>query len=63
MKVVYNENPSLMFYGYVQYVPYSPISTHVPAAISGDGQLYSPQQFSFSAPYYQQSVPHLSCHF
>ncbi|KAK3122391.1 hypothetical protein QOZ80_8BG0668970 [Eleusine coracana subsp. coracana] len=58
--VVYNEDPSLMFhggYGYDPYAPYSPITTPVPAAVSGDGQLYSPQQFSFSAPYYQQSVP------
>ncbi|GJN15480.1 hypothetical protein PR202_gb02400 [Eleusine coracana subsp. coracana] len=60
--VVYNEDPSLMFhggYGYDPYAPYSPITTPVPAAVSGDGQLYSPQQFSFSAPYYQQSAsPH-----
>ncbi|TVU04584.1 hypothetical protein EJB05_47702 [Eragrostis curvula] len=60
ISVVYNEDPSLMFhggYGYDPYAPYSPITTPVPAAVSGDGQLYSPQQFSFSAPYYQQSVP------
>jgi YTH domain-containing family protein len=60
MKVVYNEDPSLMFhggYGYDPYAPYSPITTPVPAAVSGDGQLYPPQRFSFSAPYYQQSVP------
>jgi YTH domain-containing family protein len=60
MNVVYNEDPSLMFhsgYGYDQYAPYSPISTPVPAAVSGDGQLYFPQQFSFSTSYYQQSVP------
>ncbi|XP_040382875.1 YTH domain-containing protein ECT1-like [Oryza brachyantha] len=58
--VVYNDDPSMMFhggYGYDPYAHYSPISTPVPAAVSGDGQLYSPQQFSFSAPYYQQSVP------
>ncbi|KAJ1283649.1 hypothetical protein BS78_03G144400 [Paspalum vaginatum] len=58
--VVYNEDPSLMFhggYGYDPYAQYSSISTPVPTAVSGDGQLYSPQQFSFSAPYYQQSVP------
>ncbi|KAG2580606.1 YTH domain-containing protein ECT2-like [Panicum virgatum] len=58
--VVYNEDPSLMFhggYGYDPYAHYSPITTPVPTAVSGDGQLYSPQQFSFSAPYYQQSVP------
>ncbi|XP_062196039.1 YTH domain-containing protein ECT4-like isoform X2 [Phragmites australis] len=58
--VVYNEDPSMMFhngYGYDPYAHYSPITTPVPAAVSGDGQLYSPQQFSFSAPYYQQSVP------
>ncbi|KAL6859180.1 hypothetical protein ACP4OV_018182 [Aristida adscensionis] len=57
--VVYNEDPALMFhggYGYDPYAHYSPITTPVPAAVSGDGQLYSPQQF-FSAPYYQQSVP------
>ncbi|KAG8048275.1 hypothetical protein GUJ93_ZPchr0008g11883 [Zizania palustris] len=58
--VVYNDDPSLMFhgaYGYDPYAHYSPISTPGPAAVGGDGQLYSPQQFSFSAPYYQQSVP------
>lgn len=44
-------------YGYDPYAHYSPIATPVPTAVSGDGQLYSPQQFSFSAPYYQQSVP------
>ncbi|KQJ99325.1 uncharacterized protein LOC100846631 isoform X2 [Brachypodium distachyon] len=58
--VVYNEDPSVMYhggYGYDPYAQYSPISTPVPAAVSGDGQLYSPQQFSFSAPYYQQTVP------
>jgi hypothetical protein len=51
-------------YGYDPYAPYSPISTPVPAGVSRDGQLYSPQQFSFSAPYYQQPVqpgmPYLS---
>ncbi|XP_062192017.1 YTH domain-containing protein ECT2-like isoform X2 [Phragmites australis] len=60
LEVVYNEDPSLMFhggYGYDPYAHYSPIATPVPASVSGDGQLYSPQQFSFSAPYYQQSVP------
>ncbi|CAO2207558.1 unnamed protein product [Urochloa humidicola] len=58
--VVYNEDPSLMLhggYGYDPYAHYSPMITPVPTAVSGDGQLYSPQQFSFSAPYYQQSVP------
>lgn len=55
--VVYNEDPSLMFHGGYGYDPYySPIATPVPNAVSGGGQLYSPQQF-FSAPYYQQSVP------
>ncbi|KAF6993191.1 hypothetical protein CFC21_010118 [Triticum aestivum] len=65
--VVYNEDPSMMYhggYGYDPYAHYSPISTPVPAGVSGDGQLYSPQQFSFSAPYYQQPVqpgmPYLS---
>ncbi|KAG8087668.1 hypothetical protein GUJ93_ZPchr0010g11114 [Zizania palustris] len=56
--VVYNDDPSMMFhggYGYDPYAHYSPISTPVPASVSGDGQLYPPQQFSFSAPYYQQS--------
>jgi YTH domain-containing family protein len=46
-----------MFHGGYGYDPYySPIATPVPNAVSGGGQLYSPQQF-FSAPYYQQSVP------
>ncbi|KAM3406385.1 hypothetical protein ACQJBY_000465 [Aegilops geniculata] len=65
--VVYNEDPSMMYhggYGYDPYAHYSPISTPVPAGVSGDGQLYSSQQFSFSAPYYQQPVqpgmPYLS---
>ncbi|XP_050223019.1 YTH domain-containing protein ECT1 isoform X2 [Mercurialis annua] len=57
---VYNENGSLLFHaGYaygpqVPYGPYSPVTTPVPS-VSGDGQLYSPQQFPFSgSPYYQQ---------
>ncbi|VAI74872.1 unnamed protein product [Triticum turgidum subsp. durum] len=56
--VMYNEEPSMMYhggYGYDPYAHYSPISTPVPAGVSGDGQLYSPQQFS-SAPYYQQPL-------
>ncbi|VAI74877.1 unnamed protein product [Triticum turgidum subsp. durum] len=58
LKVMYNEEPSMMYhggYGYDPYAHYSPISTPVPAGVSGDGQLYSPQQFS-SAPYYQQPL-------
>ncbi|XP_072994691.1 YTH domain-containing protein ECT4-like isoform X1 [Typha latifolia] len=59
---VYNENPPLMFhtgYGYspqMPYGPYSPVTTPLPSA-SGDNQLYSPQHFPFSGPYYQQSAP------
>ncbi|XP_008789609.1 YTH domain-containing protein ECT4-like isoform X1 [Phoenix dactylifera] len=59
---IYNENPSLMFhtgYGYspqMPYGPYSPVTTPIPSA-SGDGQLYTPQHFPFSGPYYQQPVP------
>ncbi|KAI4973301.1 hypothetical protein ZWY2020_029009 [Hordeum vulgare] len=55
--VIYNEDPSMMYhdgYGYDPYPHYSPISMPVPAAVGGDGQPYSPQQISFSAPYYQQ---------
>uniref|UniRef100_A0A453RRN9 Uncharacterized protein n=3 Tax=Aegilops tauschii TaxID=37682 RepID=A0A453RRN9_AEGTS len=55
---MYNEEPSMMYhggYGYDPYAHYSPISTPVPSGVSGDGQLYSPQQFS-SAPYYQQPL-------
>ncbi|CAO2177328.1 unnamed protein product [Urochloa humidicola] len=38
--VVYNEDPSLMLhggYGYDPYAHYSPITTPVPTAVSGDG--------------------------
>ncbi|RWW30874.1 hypothetical protein BHE74_00053750 [Ensete ventricosum] len=38
------------------YGPYSPATTPLPS-ISGDGQLYSPQQFQFPGAYYQQPAP------
>ncbi|XP_020109069.1 uncharacterized protein LOC109724604 isoform X1 [Ananas comosus] len=56
---MYNENHSLLFhtgFGFspqMPYGPYSPVTTPLPS-ISGDGQLYSPQHFPFTAPYYQQ---------
>lgn len=59
---IYNENPSLVFHpGYaynpqMPYGPFSPVTTPVPS-VRGDGPLYSPQQFPFSAPYYQQPGP------
>ncbi|XP_037466919.1 uncharacterized protein LOC119338786 isoform X2 [Triticum dicoccoides] len=56
--VIYNEDPSMMYhggYGYDPYAHYSPISTPVSAGVSGNGQLYSPQQFS-SGPCYQQPL-------
>ncbi|KAG9449379.1 hypothetical protein H6P81_009344 [Aristolochia fimbriata] len=59
---LYNENPSLVFhtgYGYnpqIPYGPYSPVTTPMPS-VRGDGQMYSPQQFPFTGPYYQQPVP------
>nr|DAD38709.1 TPA_asm: hypothetical protein HUJ06_013031 [Nelumbo nucifera] len=60
---IYNDSPSVVFhtgYGYspqMPYGPYSPVTTPLPS-VRGDGQLYSPQQFSFSGPpYYQQPVP------
>ncbi|XP_068636944.1 YTH domain-containing protein ECT1 [Aristolochia californica] len=58
---LYNENPSLVFhtgYGYnpqMPYGPYSPVTTPMPS-VGGDGQMYSPQQFPFTGPYYQQPV-------
>ncbi|XP_009396109.2 YTH domain-containing protein ECT1 [Musa acuminata AAA Group] len=59
---VYNENRSLVYhtgYGYspqMPYGPYSPATTPLPS-ISGDGQLYTPQQFQFPGAYYQQPAP------
>ncbi|KAG6511473.1 YTH domain-containing protein ECT4-like isoform X1 [Zingiber officinale] len=58
---VYNENPSLVYPGYgyspqMLYGSYSPVMTALPS-ISGDGQLYSTQQFQFSGAYYQQPSP------
>ncbi|CAL9151731.1 unnamed protein product [Musa hybrid cultivar] len=59
---VYNENPSFLYhtgYGYgpqMPYGPYSPVTTPLPS-ISGDGQLYSTQQFQFPGTYYQQPAP------
>ena len=38
------------------YGPYSPVTTPLPS-ISGDGQLYSTQQFQFPGTYYQQPAP------
>lgn len=69
IKGVYNENPSVVYhtgYGYspqMPYGPYSPVATPLPS-ISGDGQLYSTQQFQYQGAYYQQpsppSMPYLS---
>ncbi|WOK92698.1 hypothetical protein Cni_G01389 [Canna indica] len=58
----YNENPSLLYhtgYGYspqMPYGPYSPVTTPLPS-ISGDGHVYSTQQFQFPGTYYQQTAP------
>ncbi|KAK1317219.1 hypothetical protein QJS10_CPA05g02478 [Acorus calamus] len=60
---IYNENSSLMFhggYGYnpqMPYGPYSPATTPLPSA-RADGQLYSPQPYSFTGTFYQQPVAH-----
>ncbi|PKA50663.1 Cleavage and polyadenylation specificity factor CPSF30 [Apostasia shenzhenica] len=59
---IYNEHQSVMFhtgYGYnpqMPYGPYSPVTTPLPSA-GGEGHLYSPQQFPFTGPYYQQPAP------
>ncbi|XP_021670268.1 YTH domain-containing protein ECT4 isoform X3 [Hevea brasiliensis] len=59
---VYNDNGSILFhagFGYgpqMPYGPYSPVTTPLPS-VGGDAQLYSPQQFPFSGPYYQQLGP------
>lgn len=56
---IYSENQSVMFhpsYGYnpqMPYGPYSPVTTPLPAA-GRDSQLYSPQHFPFTSPYYHQ---------
>ncbi|KAI0491740.1 hypothetical protein KFK09_026000 [Dendrobium nobile] len=55
----YSDNQSVMFhpgYGYspqMPYGPYSPVTTPLPAS-GRDGQLYSPQHFPFTGPYYHQ---------
>lgn len=50
-------------YGYnpqMPYGPYSPVTTPLPAS-GRDGQLYSPQQFPFTGPYYHQpATPNMS---
>ncbi|KAK8962870.1 hypothetical protein KSP40_PGU002542 [Platanthera guangdongensis] len=63
---IYTENQSVMFhpgYGYnpqMPYGPYSPVTTPLPAS-GRDGQLYSPQHFPFTGPYYHQpSTPNIS---
>ena len=48
-------------YGYDPYAHYSPIATPVPTAVSGDGQLYTPQQFP-SRLLTTSSQYHLACH-
>ncbi|XP_020577703.1 uncharacterized protein LOC110022893 isoform X2 [Phalaenopsis equestris] len=62
----YTENQSVMFhpgYGYnpqMPYGPYSPVTTPLPAS-GRDGQLYSPQHFPFTGPYYHQpATPNMS---
>ncbi|WJX42560.1 hypothetical protein P8452_29778 [Trifolium repens] len=59
---VYNENQSLVFhsgYGFnpqMPYGPYSPVTSPLPS-VGGDTQIYSPQQFPYTPPYYHQMVP------
>lgn len=38
------------------YGPYSPVTSPLPS-VGGDAQLYSPQQFPYTPPYYNQLVP------
>jgi len=58
----YSENPLMFHTGYgfnpsgAYGGPYSPVTTPVPSA-GGDGQLYSPQQYSITGHYYQQPLP------
>lgn len=48
-------------YGYnpqMPYGPYSPVTTPLPAS-GRDGQLYSPQHFPFTGPYYQPATANM----
>lgn len=59
---VYGDNGSVVYhpsFGYapqVPYGPYSPAGTPVPT-MGADGQLYGPQPFQYTGPFYQQPVP------
>eukprot|EP01018_Ginkgo_biloba_P024330 Gb_17619 [translate_table: standard] len=59
---VYGDNGSLLYhhgFGYapqVPYGPYSPAGTPVPT-MGADGQLYGPQPYQYTGPFYQQPVP------